>query len=355
MNSAFAAGFFGQYSARSAERREAKREEEKELRDAARRREERLENLMFQRHSSMLPYIMERQEKIKELERVQKAARAKGLRLFGEKVTNTLENMGELQDVVAQYDATENSAEWASTIVARTEGFLDKMLSSEDEAQKETALKLMKKGSFFTNASAGEQTDFLSEFLATGTLSTTDLADMDLGDVGGTTYAGQVPAFGAAEALTSAQLAGEARELAISLIPGSSVQEIDGKMQVVAPKGIDTRFIQASANKLATEVEELTTREGLTAAQARRSVFDRYSSLDGFESFKSEILNEFGVDYGPADETGSVQTTVPTSMELQEAMQEFVAPQPTNEPIVVPEANTWDPSAFDDEEDQNGR
>ena len=355
MNSAFAAGFFGQYSARSAERREAKREEEKELRDAARRREERLENLMFQRHSSMLPYIMERQEKIKELERVQRAARAKGLRLFGEKVTNTLENMGELQDVVAQYDATENSAEWASTIVARTEGFLDKMLSSEDEAQKETALKLMKKGSFFTNASAGEQTDFLSEFLATGTLSTTDLADMDLGDVGGTTYAGQVPSFGKAEALTSAQLSSEAMDLAVSLIPGSSVQEVDGKKKVIAPKGIDTRFIQASANRLATEIENLTTKEGLTAAEARKSVFDRYNSIDGFETFKTEIYSDLGIDYNPANVADAVQPTTATPMELQEAMQEVIQPQPTNEPIVVPEANTWDPSAFDDEEDQNGR
>ena len=43
MNSAFAAGFFGQYSARSAERREA-----------ARRREERLEDIMEQRRTNLL-------------------------------------------------------------------------------------------------------------------------------------------------------------------------------------------------------------------------------------------------------------------------------------------------------------
>jgi hypothetical protein len=344
MASAFAAGFFGRLAEISAEERQAERE-----------REARLEALMYQRYTSVLPYLMERKQKIDEIAKAEAAARVKGIRLFGEKVTNTLENMGELQGVVAQYDSTENSAEWASTIVARTESFLEKMLNSDDEAEKAAAINLMKKGSYYTNASVGEQTDFLSEFLATGTFSG-NFSDMDLGSAGGTSYAGPVPSFGKAEALTSAQLSSEAMDLAVSLIPGSSVQEVDGKKKIIAPKGIDTRFIQASANRLATEIEKLTTEEGLTAAEARKSVFDRYNSVDGFETFKTEIYSDLGIDYNPANVEDAVQPTTATPMELQEAMQDVVQPQPTNEPIVVPELNTWDPSAFDeDEEDQYGR
>jgi hypothetical protein len=348
MNSAFAAGFFGQYSARSAERREAKREDEKELRDAARRREERLENLMFQRHSSMLPYIMERQEKIKELERVQTAARAKGLRLFGEKVTNTLENMGELQGVVAQYDATENSAEWANTIVARTEGFLDKMLSSEDEAQKETALKLMKKGSFFTNASAGEQTDFLSEFLATGTLSTTDLADMDLGDVGGTTYAGQVPSFGKSSVYTPVQLENTAKEIVASLVPGVEVQVVDGAVKMKNGSNLESSVLEKAAAEVANQINNKQYDLGGTAA--RREVLKTYGGEDGFKT----LLDTIGVGTKVPEVPGDTGVPVdPTSIEIQGAMPDLVQPVMTPPPVV--ETNTWDPSAFDDEEDQNGR
>jgi hypothetical protein len=349
MNSAFAAGFFGQYSARSAERREAKREEEKELRDAARRREERLENLMFQRHSSMLPYIMERQEKIKELERVQRAARAKGLRLFGEKVTNTLENMGELQDVVAQYDATENSAEWASTIVARTEGFLDKMLSSEDEAQKETALKLMKKGSFFTNASAGEQTDFLSEFLATGTLSTTDLADMDLGDVGGTTYAGQVPSFGKSSVYTPVQLDRTAKELVASLVPGVEFQVIDGEYKLINPGNISVKAVELAVSEIASQIEDK--QYTLGATDARRDVLKKYQDDNGLNLLLGEVGIERKVQV--PDVPGADVPVDPNSMEVQESMTDLV--QPSTVPTPVVDSNSWDPSAFDDEEDQNGR
>jgi hypothetical protein len=85
MNSAFAAGFFGQYSARSAERREAKREEEKELRDAARRREERLEILMEQRKNALIPAIIKNQASRNELSSTyENSVKALGSRLKDE-------------------------------------------------------------------------------------------------------------------------------------------------------------------------------------------------------------------------------------------------------------------------------
>lgn len=61
MSSAFAAGFFGRAADIMTEKRLAKREEEKELRDAARRREERMEAIMEQRKTALLPAIMKRQ------------------------------------------------------------------------------------------------------------------------------------------------------------------------------------------------------------------------------------------------------------------------------------------------------
>lgn len=352
MSSAFAAGFFGRAADILAEKRVAKREEEKELRDAARRREERMETLMYQRYSSMLPYLMERQEKIKELEKQQLAARSKGIRLFGEKVTNTLENMGELQGVVAQYDSTENSAEWANTIVARTEGFLDKMLNSENEEERATAIKLMKKGSFFTNASAGDQTDFLSEFLATGTLSNFDMADMDLGSSGGTSYSGQVPALGETSVYTPVQLDRTAKELVASLIPGVEFQVVDGEYKLINPGTIGAKAVELAVAEVASKIEDR--QYTLGGIDAKREVLKEYQADNGLDL----LLDEIGAEKKPTVGAvpGSDTPIDPNSMELQETMQDVVAPVVTPPPAMEVAPNSWDPSAFDeDEEEQNGR
>lgn len=85
MSSAFAAGFFGRAADIMAEKRIAKREEEKELRDAARRHKERMEVIMEQRKTDLLPAIIKRQMSLDETSsKFENSVKALGARLKDE-------------------------------------------------------------------------------------------------------------------------------------------------------------------------------------------------------------------------------------------------------------------------------
>lgn len=321
-------------------------DKEREERILSEDREEKRKEFIFR---TMLPTIMEARQKNRELVKQQKAIRAQGVRLFGEKVTNTLENMGELAGVVSQYDSTENSAEWASTIVARTEGFLDKMLNSDNPDERGVAVKLMKKGSFFTEASSGDQADFLSEVLATGSLSGINLDDIDIGST--TTYAGQVPALGESDVFTPVQLDRTAKELVASLVPGVEFQVVEGEYKLVNPGTIGSaKAVALAVAEIASQIDDK--QYTLGGTDAKREVLKRYQGDDGFNL----LLDEVGVERKPR--VGSVpgaDTPIdPHSMEVQNAMGDIVQPVVTPPPAMEVAPNTWDPSAFD-EEDENGR
>ena len=264
----------------------------------------------------------------------------KGIQLFGKRVANTLENMGELETVVSQYESTKGGKEWANMVTTRTEKFLDGMLNSENEAQKKTALRLLKRGSYLGGASEGEKSDFLNELSATGVLEEEDLLDFNLEGPGVSTYTGAVPDLGEFDVLTANNLREVATTLAGSIIPGARIERTDEGVKIITPDGISPSLVRGIELEIQDQIE--TNQYQVGPVEAQKIVLQDFAK--NYEKKAKEIAEMYNVPVPPPP--GSVSdagTTNATSMEVQEAMGDTAIPE-----VTPPSVPVWNDGVFNE-------
>lgn len=333
------AGFwsgFGQGFSRSFEsaldRRERRREFETTL---AERRRERL-----------LPQLLKRAEERDKNKKAAALIYRKGVQLFGKDVANTLENMGELGTVVSQYESTEGGKDWANLVSVRTEKFLKGMLESDDQAQRQTALRLLERGSYLGNASEGEKSDYLNELSATGVLSEEELMDLDLEVDTGTSYTGSLPDFGQYDQLTPSQLEDTSKSIAAGVIPGARVVRTAEGVDIIAPDNVSNSFVEGLRVEIMNDLAANQLEYG--PAKAQSIVLQDYAN--NFDQKSQYIVETYNVPSPPVFSVPGQEEEVDTAgagvnpMELQESMGDIVEVEPT-----VPTVPIWQEGVFGNE------
>lgn len=254
----------------------------------------------------------------------------KGTQLFGEEVATVLENMGELGSVVTQYESTKGGKDWANLVATRTENFLTGMLESDNKAQKETALRLLERGSFLGDASEAEKSDYLNELSATGLLNEEDLMTLDLEVGTGSTYTGSIPDLGQYDVLTPKQLEDTSKTIAAGIIPGARVVRTDQGVDIITPENVSSSFVEGLRIEVMNDLAR--NQAELGPAEAQRVVLQDYAN--NFDSKSQYIVDTYNVPTPPAFSTPGGQEVDTAGaginpMELQQSMGETGVVEPT--------------------------
>lgn len=318
-------------------------DQKREERLISEERQQKRKDFIFQ---LMLPELIKRRQKFNELRQKKESVYRKGLNLFGEDVANTLENMGELESVVSQYESTKGGKDWANLVSVRTEKFLKGMLESDNEAQRQSALRLLERGSYLGNASEGEKSDYLNELSATGVLSEEELMNLDLEVDTGTSYTGSFPDLGQYDQLTPSQLEDTSKSIAAGVIPGARVVRTAEGVDIIAPDNVSNSFVEGLRVEIMNDLAANQQEYG--PAKAQSIVLQDYAN--NFDLKSQYIIETYNVPNPPVFSVPGEEEGVDTAgagvnpMELQESMGDIAEVEPT-----VPAVPSWQEGVFSNE------
>lgn len=182
-----------------------KREESLMREQWERERKEKLSNML-------LPTLMEMRANRIAMAKKHAQVFTKGSQLFGQEVATILDNIGNLEEIVAQYKGTESDRGWAKSVINRVEGFMEKLRSGDDK-DKAMAAKLLVRAAPYADADIGSQSDFLAEVLADGYVNLEEFDKFSLGTPSRPVYEGTIPDLGKFDTLTPTQLRSRAAEI----------------------------------------------------------------------------------------------------------------------------------------------
>lgn len=308
------------------EQRDRERAYEKEKAD-------RLELYNRQRQDKLTDLLgVEMRKRMEDL-RAKRSARArtfaKGKSLYGARIATALENTGQLGDVLANYEANKSPKEQIEVVIASTQDFLDRLATSDKPEDQKKLASILTRAS--DDKSEAELSDYISGVLADGVISYEEYYGMPAASVPGAGDFGVVPNLGERNVYTPTQVMDAAKEIAVSLTPGSQlVVDNQGNKKVTLGPNMSSEQFQLRVNKVANYLEDNQYSMGaIPATSSATDYFIEQWKTPAPTPTPTEGVPELEGIQGISEET----ETVPTTEAMTEAdVQPVLTPEVTSTP-----------------------